>query len=148
MKKFKKFIYPVAFSAIFLILYFAFLFLLANVFSFPYGSYAPAAWAAMFVLAWLILALPIYCIRYSKIILDEKMKFLFCAYNSLLIILPHMFPFNWQAETRIITYFVLWVLFWNIVPLIWRLISRKYEDKDSENENQVSCDKREPRQGV
>ena len=137
MKKVKKYIYPFAFSATFLILYISFVLLLTKVISFPYGSYAPAAWAVLFVFAWLLIALPIYCIRYSKIILDEKMKFLFCAYNSLLIIVPHILPFNFQGEKEIISYFILWVLFWNVVPLVWRLLSRKYEEKDTEKEIQV-----------
>ncbi|MBQ7106990.1 MAG: hypothetical protein IJN93_05700 [Clostridia bacterium] len=136
MKKTKKFIYPVIFSALFLILYISFVLLLTTVISFPNGSYAPAALAVLFTFAWLIIALPIYCIRYSKIIVDEKLKFLFPVYNSLLIILSHMLPFNLQGETRIITHFVLWVLFWNMVPLICRLISRKYEEKDAEKETQ------------
>ncbi len=137
MKKAKKFIYPVIFSASFLILYISFVILLTTVISFPHGSYAPAAWAVLFVLAWLIVALPIYCIRYSKIIIDEKLKFLFPIYNSLLIIVSHILPFNLQNEKEIITYFILWVLFWNIVSLVCRLLSRKYEEKDAENETQI-----------
>ena len=106
--------------------------LLTKLISFPHGSYAPAAWVVLFTLAWLILALPIYCIRYSKTIVDEKLKFLFSTYNSLLIIVLHILPFNLQGETTIIVLFILWVLFWNIVPLICRLISRKHEEKDIE----------------
>ena len=132
MKKIKKYIYPIAFCAIFLILYPSFMLLLTKLISFPHGSYAPAAWAVLFTFAWLILALPIYCIRYSKIIVDEKLKFLFSTYNSLLIIVLHILPFNLQGETTIIVLFILWVLFWNIVPLICRLISRKHEEKDIE----------------
>ncbi len=134
MKKLKKYIYPVAFSAIFLILYISFALLLTKVISFPHGSYAPAAWAALFTFAWLTIPLPIYCIRYSKIIVDEKLKFVFSAYNSLLIIVAHMLPFSLQGETTVITLFILWVLFWDIVPLIWRLISRKNEETDTEKQ--------------
>ena len=136
MKKVKKYIYPFIFSVTFLGSYILFVFLLSKVISFPYGSYAPAALAVLYTFAWLIVALPIYCIRYSKIIIDEKLRFLFSAYNSLLIIVSHILPFNLQGETRIITHFVLWVLFWNVVPLVWRLISRKCEEKDAENETQ------------
>ena len=137
MKKAKKYIYPFIFSVTFLGSYIFFIFLLSKVISFPYGSYAPAALAVLYTFAWLIVALPSYCIRYSKIIIDEKLRFLFSAYNSLLIIVSHILPFNLQGETRIITHFVLWVLFWNVVPLIWRLISRKYEEKDAENESNI-----------
>lgn len=134
MKKLKKYIYPFAFSAIFLILYIVLILILTKVISFPHGSYAPAAWAVLFTLAWVLFALPFYCVKYSKIIIDEKLKFIFSAYNSLLIIVSHILPFNLQGEKEIITYFILWVLFWNVVPLIWRLISRKWEEKDTENE--------------
>ncbi len=134
MKKIKKYIYPIAFCAIFLILYPSFMLLFTKLISFPHGSYAPAAWAVLFTLVWLIIALPIYCIRYSKIIIDEKLKLVFLAYNSLLIIAAHILPFNLQGETTIIILFILWVLFWNFVPLICRLISRKYKEKDIEKE--------------
>ena len=137
MKKTKKYIYPIGFSAIFLILYITFAILLTKVISFPHVSYAPAAWIVLFTFAWLIFALPIYCIRYSKIIMDDKLKFVFCAYNSLLIIAAHILPFNLQGEITIITRFILWVLFWNIVPLIFRLISRKHEEKDIVNDTEI-----------
>ena len=120
-----------------MILYITFAILLTKVISFPHGSYAPAAWIVLFTFAWLIFALPIYCIRYSKIIMDEKLKFVFCAYNSLLIIAAHILPFNLQGEITIITHFILWVLFWNIVPLIFRLISRKHEEKDIVNDTEI-----------
>ena len=130
MKKVKKYIYPLIFSASFLISYISFVLLIITVIPFPYGSYAPAALAILFVLAWLIVALPIYCTRYRKIIINEKLKFLFSFYNSLIIIVSHMLPFNWSGgEIIIILHFVLWVLLWNIVPLIWRLIWSKWEEK-------------------
>ena len=84
------------------------------------------------------IALPIYCVRYSKIIIEEKLKFVFPIGNSLLIIASHMLPFNLKGETKTIIHFVLWVLFWNIVPLICRLISRKHKEKTTENEMQES----------
>ena len=69
--------------------------------------------------------------------MDDKLKFVFCAYNSLLIIAAHILPFNLQGEITIITRFILWVLFWNIVPLIFRLISRKHEEKDIVNDTEI-----------
>ena len=136
VKKAKKFIYPFVFSAAFLSLYFAFVFIITQFIDFPYGSYAPAGLLVLFTFAWLLIALPIYCIRYSKIVIDAKLRFLFSFYNSLMIIVSHVLPFNLQGETTIITHFVLWVLFWNIGPLVWRLLSRKYEEKTIENKTQ------------
>ena len=131
MKKVKKYIYPLIFSASFLISYISFVLLIITVIPVPDGSYAPAALAILFVLAWLMVALPIYCTRYRKIIINEKLKFLFSFYNSLIIIVSHMLPFNWSGgEIIIILHFVLWVLLWNIVPLIWRLIWSKWEEKE------------------
>ena len=71
-------------------------------------------------------------IKLYKFLCEEKFNFLFSAYNSLTIIVSHILPFNLQGETTIIVLFILWVLFWNIVPLICRLISRKHEEKDIE----------------
>ena len=123
--KIKKFLYPFVFSALFPILYFSFIFLIGTFIPFPYGSYAPAALAVLFTLAWLILALPIWCIKYSKMIVDEKLKFVFAAYNALLIIVTHILPFNIQNEMWVFYYFVIWVLFWNTAPLVFRLACRK-----------------------
>lgn len=136
MQKAKKYIYPPVFSFGFIAYWVT---LVAIIEAIPYKGegYGGLGVAVLILFAWLIFALPIYCIRYSKIIIDKKLKFLFSAYNSLLIIVSHIFPFNLQGETEIITYFILWVLFWNVVPLICRLISRKYEEKDAEKETQI-----------
>ncbi|MBO7215844.1 MAG: hypothetical protein J6V84_02480, partial [Clostridia bacterium] len=99
------------------------------------GSYAPAAWIVLLTLAWIIVLLPIYCIVYSKIIFEEKLNFLFSAYNSLTIIVSHILPFNLQGETIIIALFVFWVLFCNFVPLICRVAFRKYKEKIIEDES-------------
>ena len=129
MEKMKKFLYPFVFSAAFLILYGVLALLLTTVFSFPNGSYAPAAWIALFALAWVLLALPIFCIRYSKIVVDEKLRFLFSAYNALLIIVAHLLPFNWQGETAILVFFMLWGVFWTFSPLLVRLLFRRLKDE-------------------
>ncbi len=132
MRKFKKYIYPPVFSFGFTASWIA-LVEIINATSSGEG-YGGLGVGMLILFAWLIVALPICCIRYSKIIIDEKLKFVFSAYNSLLIIISHVLPFNLQGETEIITYFILWVLFWNVFPLFWRLISRKYEENDTENQ--------------
>ncbi|MBQ8752510.1 MAG: hypothetical protein IJZ13_05335 [Clostridia bacterium] len=129
MEKMKKFLYPFVFSAAFLILYGVLALLLTTVFSFPNGSYAPAALVVLFDLAWVLLALPIFCIRYSKIVVDEKLRFLFSAYNALLIIVAHLLPFNWQGETAILVLFMLWGVFWTFSPLLVRLLFRRLKDE-------------------
>lgn len=123
--KIKKVLYPFVFSALFPILYFSFIFLIGTFIPFPHGSYAPAALAVLFTLAWLIFALPIWCIKYSKMIINEKLKLFFSAYNVLLIIVTHILPFNIRSEMWVFYYFVIWVLFWNTAPLVFRLACRK-----------------------
>ena len=134
--KIKKYIYPPIFSAGFIAFWVAVV-LIINTTATGDEGYGGLGIAMLILFAWLILALPIYCIRYSKIIVDEKLKFVFSVYNSLLIIASHVLPFNLQGELTIIIYFVLWVLFWNFFPIVWRLLSRKYEEKHAENTTQL-----------
>lgn len=135
MKKAKKYIYPIIFSIGFVVSWIALVIIINTTFS--GDGYGGLGLGMLILFAWLIFALPIYCIRYSKIIINEKLKFLFSAYNSLLIIVFHILPFNLQGEITIITLFILWVLFWNVVPLICRLVCRKHEEKDIVNEAQI-----------
>ena len=132
--KIKKYIYPIIFSFGFTVSWMALVDIINTTSSGE--NYGGLGIGMLILFAWLIVALPIYCSRYSKIIIDEKLRFLFSAYNSLLIIISHMLPFSLQGETTIITCFVLWVLFWNILLLVFRLISRKYEEKHTENKTE------------
>lgn len=135
MKKVKKYIYPFIFSAVFLILYVLLAFLFAVVIHFPHGSYAPAALLVLFTLAWVMIILPIYCTIYSKIILNEKFKYLFAAYNCLILCVAHILPFNLHNEQYIAVAFLVWVIIWNTVPLLLRLISFKNKGKPSHSAN-------------
>ena len=135
MKKAKKYIYPLLFSIGFLIPWIL-LVIIINA-TFNDDGYGGLVLGLLILFAWLIFGLPICCIRYSKIIIGEKLKFLFCAYNSLMITVFHILPFNLQGEAIIILLFILWVLLWNILPLIYRLNATKYEEKDIENENPI-----------
>lgn len=135
MKNAKKYVYPFVCSGGFLLFWVALVFALNAIFS--DGNYGGLAVGLLILLAWLLLGLPICCIRYSKIIINEKLKFFFCAYNSLVIIVFHILPFNLRGQTTIIVLFMLWVLFWNLVPLICRLYSSKQKENDIENENQT-----------
>ena len=130
MKKIKKYIYPFVFSAVFLILYIVFVFfIIGKVISFPYGSYAPAALAALFAIVWVIFVLPIYFIRYSKVIVDEKIKFLFAVYNGAVVVITHILPFGFlRGEEKILIAFSVWVALWCVLPPILRLASREMEE--------------------
>ncbi len=134
MKKAKKYIYPLLFSIGFLVSWLA-LVAIINASSIGEG-YGGLGMGMLILFVWLIVALPIYCIKYSKIIIDEKFKFLFSAYNSLLIIFFHILPFNLQGQATIVSLFTLWVLFWNTVPLICRLVFRKRQQKAIANQTE------------
>jgi hypothetical protein len=136
MKGIKKYIYPILCSIGFLIFWILTVTIINKTFKGDSG-YGGLVIGLLLLFVWLVLGLPIYCVRYSKIIIDEKLKFLFCAYNSLLIIVFHMLPFNLQGETQIIVLFILWALFWNIVPLAYRVGAREHKEKDTENESQI-----------
>ena len=126
MKKAKKYIYPFAFSATFLIFFAVLIFMLENVLPFPDGSYAPIAWLFLFLLALLLIAIPFYCVKYSKVISNEKSKFLFAFYNGLVLTLTYILPYCLEDETYIygVILFV-WVEIWTILPLVLRLIFAK-----------------------
>ncbi len=134
MKKIKKYVYPYIFSAIFLILYITLAFILTKVISFPNGSYAPAALAVLFTFVWILIVLPIYCVKYSKIIVNERLNFFFVIYNFLILAIIHVLPFNLQNEKRIVIDFLIWVSVWCVVPLVIRLIHRKRKEKATTEE--------------
>ncbi len=137
MKKAKKYIYPVAFSAIFLILYISFGFLLTNVISFPHGSYAPIAWLFLFLSALILIAIPFYCVKYSKVIINEKSKFLFAFFNGLVLTLTYIIPYCLEDETYIYgAILFVWVEIWTVLPLVLRSIFAKKQDDNKSNETQ------------
>ena len=91
MKKFKKFIYPFIFSICFFVTYIILAIVLEIVL--PSGDYAGLAYAFIALLIWIFIVMPVYCFKYSKLIYEEKWKFLFIIYNPLIISLCHTGPF-------------------------------------------------------
>ena len=100
-------------------------------------GYGGLALAILILFAWLIVVLPIYCIRYSKIIMDEKLRFLFPFYNSFVLSFFYLLPFNFEDETYIYC-FILFVsvALWTFIPLLVRLNSTKKQDENNLNETQ------------
>ena len=125
--KIKLIIYPIAFSAAFMVLYRTLGFILVRIT--PYGSYAAVAILVLFALCWIFIALPIYCTIYSKKLVDTKLKFLFVIYNYIVILSTHFLPFNLRREWLIITLFIIWAALWCVLPLACRLLCRKYGEK-------------------
>lgn len=139
MSKIKKYIYPIIFPIVFIALYILSVLVLGTVLS--AGNYAGAAIAIMIIIGWALFAVPFYCVRYSKIIIDEKLKFLFAAYNCLAIIAVPLAILNFDDDTYPYYYiFILWVAFWNVLPLILRLISRKNREDPLKSAKQHMAD--------
>lgn len=102
MHKMKKYIYPLAFSAIFMILLQVLTVTVESVLD--NGSYAGIAWIVLFLGFWVFVAVPVYCAKYSKVVHKEKYKYLFVVYSSLVLPLLHF------RLHRIGIIFFFWVL--------------------------------------
>ena len=74
MRKIKKYLYPIVFSAVFLLLLVIIGLVLNAVLE--RGNYAGSAMIVLFIALWALIVAPIYCFKYSKIIYEEKTKLL------------------------------------------------------------------------
>ena len=136
MKKAKKYVYPVAFVII------SFICLLATGFIcniFFHGDWSALAilFIAVAILASIIL--PIYCVKYSKIIQGEKFKVLFAIYNALVIVGSYMLPLIEFEETYgygIIIF--IWALFWSVLRLNFHTNTCENEEKLSKEKAHVT----------
>lgn len=135
--KYKKWVDPLLFSISFLVLYFAFVLAMLLFGDFPNGSYAPAAMAVLFALAWLGLALPIHCIKYSKTIAQEQFAPLFCVYHVLVLGALHVLPFNLTGEGWIVALFAVWDIIWLVTPLAVRTVKRRRAEKGAAEQTDV-----------
>ena len=91
MKKAKKYIYPFIFSICFFVTFIILMSVLEIVL--PSGDYAGLAYAFIALLIWIFIVMPVYCFKYCKFICEEKHKFLYGFYNSLVISLCLTGPF-------------------------------------------------------
>ena len=131
MKKLKKYIYPFVFSGSFILLYIILGITLSL--TLENGSYAGAAIAIIFSFAWFLLALPFYCVRYIKIIFAERFRFLFAAYNCIVLTLLHKVPFNLQGNAlKYVGCFFVWTLLWSFIPLLLKMCAAKENDDKKE----------------
>lgn len=131
MSKIKKFIYPFIFSISFFILYIVMGIVLS--FTLDNGGYAGAAIAILVVALWAWFVVPFYCVKYSKVIQNEKFKFLFATYNSLVLLIIHVIPFNFDSDTYIFAaIFFIWAEIWSVVSLVMRILHKKQDDEAAE----------------
>ena len=132
MKKAKKYIYPFIFSIVFIVFWIAVVLTINATTS--YEGYGGLGLELLILFAWLFVVLPIYCIRYSKIIIDEKLRFLFPFYNAFVLSFFYLLPFNFEDETYIYCFILfVWVALWTFVPLVIRLNSTKEQDDNNSN---------------
>lgn len=131
MNKIKKFTYPPIFS----ICFFAagiILGLLLDSFL-PSGDYAGLAYLFIFFFLWVFLLVPVYCVKYSKLIKNEKHRFLLAFYNPFVLSLIHGLPFfAWEEARLYVVAFLIWSTIWTVVPLIMRIPSLVSYEKTPE----------------
>jgi len=130
VRRIKKYIYPLAFSAMFMILYSALCILLDCVVE--NGSYAGAALAILFAGAWAVIVVPIYCVKYSKVVYKETYKYIFAVYSGLALSFSHLMFFDFDSGV-IGGMFFLWVLLLTLLFLALRLYSEKQADNGGED---------------
>ena len=130
MNKVKKWIYPPIFS-VFSYVCVAFLTVLID--TFFYEGFAGLGVIIIALMVWVWLIIPFYCIIYSKAIQNEKLKFLFAAYNSLVIIISYMAPFFKESDVYVYALLVFaWLLLWSVLPIVARSLSLKKETATDE----------------
>jgi hypothetical protein len=140
MKKSKKYTYPFIFSIYFFATYIILAIMLNIVFS---GDYAGFGYAGIALILWILVAIPFYCFKYSKLIYEEKWKFLFIIYNSLVIALCYTGPFlipaiqgsdDADVIIKIAIALFSWVLICTYVSYLIRINIPKKPSEDNLNE--------------
>ena len=109
----------------------------------PSGDYAGLAYTFIALITWISVIIPIFCLKYCKLIREEKLKILFGFYYPLVVSFCHMAPFTSGAGPGeygvIITIAVAlfaWVAIWTFIPLLIRLNSAKKQDDNNSLETQ------------
>ena len=139
MKKAKKYIYPLIFSVGFFV-FFEVLGVVINKFCGNREGYGGLGLALLFIILWILVATPIFCFKYSKLIYEEKWKFLFIMYNSLVISLCLTGPFLISAipngDADIIIKITLALFVWiAICTYVSFLIRSNTTDKQNDNDS-------------
>ena len=105
----------------------------------PYGSYAGIVYAGIFLILWITVVVPIYCIKYYKCIREEKLKFLFAVYNPLIIAICYSFGSALSSFGTILKsaiFIFVWGAVWTILPLVIRIDSTKKQNENKLCETQ------------
>ena len=145
MKKAKKYIYPFIFSICFYML-FGIVYILILKF---YNNYGGLGLALLFIILWMLVATPMFCFKYSKLIYEEKWKFLFIVYNSLVIAICYTGPFLISAMPGNDAYIIVqitialfgWIVLCTYVSYLIRINTTKEPDENNSNETEDSVKK-------
>ncbi len=143
MKKAKKYIYPFIISIVF----FIFLFISVAIINNFYGhreGYGGLGIALLLIILWILVAIPVYCFKYIKLIYEEKRKSLFIIYNSLVVSLCYTGPFFKPAvsssDVDIIIKITLalfgWVAICTYISYLIRINTTKELSENNLNETQ------------
>ena len=137
MKKAKKYIYPFIFSICFSML----LGIVYTLILKFYNNYGGLGLILLFIILWILVVVPIYCFKYSKLICEEKRKFLFIIYNSLVLSLCYTGPFmsgagpsSLNVIIKIALALFVWVAICTYVSYLVRINTTKEPDENDSNE--------------
>ncbi len=133
MKKLKNFFCPVLFVAGFFLWYFITA-LALNIIDMirPFEGYGALGIGILALLAYVLLGVPLYCVRYSRIIIDEKFNLLFAGYNFIILETACLLTVNGLEQAKLPL--SLWILFWSVVPFLLRIISKKRKADPTKSE--------------
>ena len=139
LKKVFQWCYPIVFSIVsFLVFYISIIIINEFIETEGYGGIGIAA---LVVFVWILVVVPIYCFKYSKLICEEKRKFLFIIYNSLVIALCYTGPFmsgagpsSLNVIIKIALALFVWVAICTYVSYLVRINTTKEPDENDSNE--------------
>lgn len=107
----------------------------------PSGDYAGLFYAGIALVIWISVAVPIYCVIYSKVIREEKLKLLFAFYNPLIVTLCYAVPFlvrdnssTFGGILKIAVFLFIWVAIWTLIPFSTHLDSTEKQDDNKPDE--------------
>ncbi len=138
MKKVFQWCCPIVFSIVsFLVFYISIIIIDEFIETEGYGGIGIAA---LVVFVWILIAIPIYCYFYRKLVRNERLKLLFALYNPLVISCSYTLPFLISSGgddiviiSQIAIVLFIWVATWSFEPSVTQ--SKLDKNKDVDNLN-------------
>ena len=108
-------------------------------------GYGGLGFFILIIILWVLVAIPIYCFTYCKLIREEKHKILFGFYNPLVIVLCHIGPFisgagrsSLNVIIKIAIFIFVWALFWSVLRFKPRANSCEDSEQPSKKKTATS----------